>query len=748
MNALDDLSTAYQASLHTPGNDDLFHALNVAARTAAAALATIHKCDLAQPEIGAAWELAAKLAALPAREDPTPDEELELAQTYLLTGWSGTLAAALIARPWEITPLPLDQMPQAWWGAYTRWAFAMPVRSAARIRLGNIATHAIRQVQDLAIWTERNLGSIAVQAAVHEFLQRANPDLGSWSEVDQLAWQVARGKIIQRVHRGPTPQPEISTAAPRKQRCLRLGLISASSDEINPGLIPPNLSELIEENRFEVHAFAAPTESAQPLAAELVAARLDVLIYATPSPDWSASLQALATTRQAPLQIAVGPVTTGFLEIDVLFTTERANVAPTSTTERALALPLPSLHCRREIEPSPPASSGLADSIVLLALIDPRKMDQETRETLLSFLCTHPAASVHLAPVEPLSAIELAAVRAQWKHDLTTAGLAEDRVIIRLDQHDHPLLVPQALAAADIVIDLPGSYHWLSLEGAATGQRPVVALRGEPDRNHEGATLLQALGQSGDIATSDEEFSRLVASLVNDAALRHTKGAHLQEAWIASDALPDALAITDLLSGVIEKAFDALITNGRARFRRATSALGSTISEAEADQAITAGEAALATHDAHAARRHALAALERRPTSSAARFLLGRSLVPLGHAQRAVLYLAAALNGHEHEAARWLALAQAFRANAQIPQTLEAMGGCLQVDPTCLEGWVLMGELAHGIGATEITAEALSAAQQLDPHDARVIELADLLNRTSGDNAEVDPFQMFAKSGV
>jgi len=83
-----------------------------------------------------------------------------------------------------------------------------------------------------------------------------------------------------------------------------------------------------------------------------------------------------------------------------------------------------------------------------------------------------------------------------------------------------------------------------------------------------------------------------------------------------------------------------------------------------------------------------------------------------------------ALQDHEDEAPRWLAVALEFRAAGHPHQAIEACEACLKLDPQSLEAWVMIAELAQAIGHREIAEDAMGIIRRLAPEDQRLAALA------------------------
>lgn len=82
------------------------------------------------------------------------------------------------------------------------------------------------------------------------------------------------------------------------------------------------------------------------------------------------------------------------------------------------------------------------------------------------------------------------------------------------------------------------------------------------------------------------------------------------------------------------------------------------------------------------------------------------------------------LQGHEEDAHRWLAVAEAFRAAGQPVQAIDACEACLKLDPKLIDGWFLIAELALAVGHREMADESYAVVRELSPEDPRLASIA------------------------
>ena len=68
----------------------------------------------------------------------------------------------------------------------------------------------------------------------------------------------------------------------------------------------------------------------------------------------------------------------------------------------------------------------------------------------------------------------------------------------------------------------------------------------------------------------------------------------------------------------------------------------------------------------------------------------------------------------------WYHLARALQKSGRGEETLQAVEGCLRAGPRCLEGWLMLAELASQAGNESLLDEALAMARQVAPDDPRL----------------------------
>jgi predicted Zn-dependent protease len=142
----------------------------------------------------------------------------------------------------------------------------------------------------------------------------------------------------------------------------------------------------------------------------------------------------------------------------------------------------------------------------------------------------------------------------------------------------------------------------------------------------------------------------------------------------------------------------------------------------DADTVLIEGERLLESGNNAEARSCALRLLKADPASTKGRKLMGRTLTARGWHARAVNYLLAALQGDSKDAMLWSDIARASYLNNWQAQALQALEGCLRIDPRCVPGWIMLMELSHKAGNATLLMEALTTVRDIAPENPQVVE--------------------------
>lgn len=103
----------------------------------------------------------------------------------------------------------------------------------------------------------------------------------------------------------------------------------------------------------------------------------------------------------------------------------------------------------------------------------------------------------------------------------------------------------------------------------------------------------------------------------------------------------------------------------------------------------------------------------------------GNHLLAFGRADRAVVYLLAAIDDPDAGPEVWHDLALALHANGQSTEAIQALETCVQRAPDRLDSWLLLAGWAADYGHAELLADITAIVRELAPADARVLALAE-----------------------
>lgn len=673
------------------------------------------------------------------------------ARAWVRRGWSGALAAMLVAPSWQVPDAPLlDDVPDWLWRLYAGWIFQTPTRFAG-VSDDTRVLHQARHLRVLERWTARNAGSASLRAAVESFLagEREAADVapGVWFELAR-----SRGRVLSR-HRARVTAPPEPVAVPRHGRRLRVGFVARN---LGPG---PELAALLpcfeelDTRSFEVFLFALEKSDAPEAAyaarraqethvlpgtlAERLAflgnGQLDVLVYTGDPGRGDPGLMELALHRIAPLQVAnhrTG-LTTGLPAIDlVVGNGEPGDGRPTSAfTERYGALRGPAHTLGFAPVAAEPASGagraeiGLpAEGPLLVAVVDAGGASEAWLRACIAVLERVPAAHLALAVLHEGSDLPLALLCGAVDTTLAKAGVEARRVTIFPASEARPDEVRGLLALGDLVLDagLPRFAAWLTVEALRAGV-PVLASPGHDDLPP--ASFLRTLGLDECVAPSMLELERRAVALAADEVTRAELRRRVAAAMEAGPVFLDTLASSDAFGALLEAAFDELCSLGAEEFRRQTETVRC-FGVDDPAETLDAGFAALAGGDVESAALDAGLALRSAPADSRVRHLAGCVLHAQGHFSRAVDYLIGAVQRPGATGEMWHALALALRENRQPAEAIQALESCLRIDPRNVEALFLLLELSEAVGATDMAREVLQCLRQLAPDDARVVALS------------------------
>lgn len=678
--------------------------------------------------------------------------DLAAAQAWVNRGWSGALAAMLIAPAWQLSEAPLlDDLPDWFWRGYAMWLFHTPTRFGGPAP-DVLSRHHARHLRALERWAARNAGSAALRTAVAACLAgirdlAGDATAGVWREQAEL-----RGRMLTWCRGREKAAPGVF-AIPRHGRRLRIGFVAR---DFGPGpgtyaLLP--CFEELDSRSFEVFLFplmksetpeaafcarrgrethVLPAGLAERLAF-LRGGQLDVLVFAGDLGREDSDVTELALHRIAPLQVANhrSGLSTGLPEIDLYVAGEEPTEdrPTTAFTERYGVLRGPA-HSLALARPQADAAVragreevGLPlDCTLMVAAVGAEGVSGPLLLSWAAVLARVPEAHLAVALVHEGSDAPVALFCRAVDATLSRAGVDTRRVTIFPAAESRPHEVRALLALGDLQLDAgaAGLDAWAAAEALVAGV-PVVAAPGRAASAP--AAFLRSLGCAEWVAASCEDAADIAIGLAADPARRREARSRVTAAIEAGPEFLDTLAASDAFGALIEAAFDELCSLGPEEFRRQTEPVRCFGVDDPADT-ITAGLAAHASGDLETAAMEAALALRSAPADPRARHLAGLVLHAQGITSRAVDYLLGAVQGRESTADRWLALARALRDNQQPAEAIQALETCLRLDSRNLEALFMLLELSEAVGATELARDVLQCLRQLAPDEPRVIAMS------------------------
>jgi len=744
---------ALTAHLQQPAEDARWQELVAARREAAEAIAQLPGAQRTVPAVDATRELLAALIASGANDRTVAEGDLALANGYARQGWTGLFAAMLLTPAWQWPGAPsFEKVPSWLWTDYTQFLF-QPTQGFTAVGHAEIfAAHYLRRLGELARLVAANRGSSAVRAAAAAYLKTgnciplyfANESLRRHYELRQRILAAAIG----------VGRQEPIEAQPRTGRRLRVGFVNRHFGPQTETYTTLPMFEQLDPERFEVLLFAHQrTDTAvegyarrrvaefhelpADLAAQvemLRAARLDVVVFGTNVTAVSNQVTLLALHRVAPLQVVNNSscTTTGQPEIDLYVSgtaTESAQAA-THFSERLGLVRGPAHAFNYEADRCEPATTFTRasldlpeDAVVFVTAANYFKIIPEMRRTWARLLAAVPGWRLLWHPFNPnwSSTYPVGRFVAELDQVLTEHGVDSSRLIVSTNRFPSRSDVKTLLAVGDVYLDTFPFGGVNSLVDPLELAMPVVVWEGDTFRSRMGAALLRSIGVTELVATHEADYLAVATRLAGDRAARCALGDRIRLAIETVPDFLDPLAASDGFGALLEAAHDELVDVGRDAFRGNRTPLKALAVDETAllESGRNCLDVGLHDETLEAAR----SVLGQNPTSVDARVLMGRALSARGRHERAVAYLLGAVQRAGADAMIWYHLARALQKNGQGNETLQAVEGCLRADANCLEGWLMMAELAQAAGNQSLLDETIAMARQVGPNDPRVIGL-------------------------
>jgi len=706
---------------------DTFHALR---EDCATAIAHLPKKQIKSPVADEIRALVRAVSDSGIQDSPTSAPDLELAGKFAseFPGGPGLLAAMLLTAAWQWPEAPtLSRVPDELWGDYTAWLFAPVQGFCAPGHVETHAAHTLRRLEDLIAWTDRNLGSRTVRAALDAYLNTATCIPLYFAEGSLRMHAELRGRLLTKAmnaHRDVhDPAPEL-----RFGRRLRIGFVNRHFGPQTETYTTLPTFEQLDPERFEVHLFAhkltgspleaharehvrelhlLPEDFSEQLAS-LRDARLDVIVFGTNVTAVFNEVARLALYRSAPLQVVNNSscITSGLPHIDLYVSgslTESAD-AQAHFSERLGLLPGAAHAFNYEADRQEPTTQwtrealGVPDDAVLfVTAANYFKIIPEVQEAWARLLAAVPGSHLLVHPFNPnwASSYPIDRFCAAFDRVLAAHGVDPARLKVSTARFPSRSDVKSLLSVGDIYLDTYPFGGVNSLIDPLELGIPTIAWEGGWFRSRMGAALLRSLGLEELIATDEKSYIEIATRLARDPGARLTLRTSISQSMERTPQFLDPLAASDAFGALIETAFDELAELGPASFRASPSPL---------------------------------LARESPPLDSASRHRHGLDLLAAGRYPRAAAYLSSAVQHDESNAGLWYDIARAYRAAGGPQSAVQALETSLRLDPSRVDSWILLFELAEAAGSTELAREALGCAMEIAPSDMRVIQLAGGVN--------------------
>jgi hypothetical protein len=646
-----------------------------------------------------ALHLAAGAARL--RRTPSDPAMLASATAHMAKDWPGVVAAAKAVSAWELRGVPrLRDIPDAFWGAYADWLFAVPAYLYG-LDAEAVAVHLTGCIDDLADWMVRNIAAIPVRAAADSYLRAMLPSLAQIPEARRMAYQIARAKLLERTLGGAVPAKLAPVS--RIKRRLRVGFFHTAFEPSAETFATLARCTHLDTERVELHLIAfraasgAVDEQCRQLAATvhvlpadfasrlmtLRGLQLDVLVVGDDLSGHAFPLAQIVQLRVAPLQVSVCPFTTGLGSVDLalLGRDDPASKHPEAFSERLALVPATAqawdTSADRSAESTPwdRLSIGLDAHMVCVVTgvtAEPR-LDFVERCGRVASLW--PAARVVMIPAPGLRPHEAMRVAVDAQ---TGVRLHEP---VPFDHAEFSSL----LGLGDLAIELEGPAATLALEMGV----PILTIEGSST-----AALLRTAGLErlifADVAARDAELGRLL----RDADARGGLREEVARAMKVMPRFADTYAIAADMTALLERAWDELCASGARGFRRSRTPIQAEIVHSIAPADLQAE---------------------------------GRALLAAGRFERAAPCFLSAIQRDENDASLWFDLARSYQALGDPASAIASLEASLRLDEANGLGWLMLGEMAADAGMTDLAQDALAVAENLECDAER---LAVLRSRT------------------
>lgn len=662
-------------------------------------------------------------------------DDLALAQASAKNGALGLLAGMLLVPAWHWPGAPLLlEVPDWLRSDFVAWMFSPPRGFTAPGQAEKYAAHTLWRMEEVRRWLNRRPGAAAEAVVLGAFASRYSARPHYVSEGDFCRHAELRGELLTRAHRKPGDHYDALPVA-RAGRRLRVGFLARCfGSEVDTYSLLPAFEHL-DPDRFEVilcsleAGYSGLQDHCRQLASDYIelpadlagqlamlrAAALDIVVFGSNVTDECHGIARLALHRVAPLQVINGSsyITSGLPEIDLYISGTLA--APDGTaarySERLGLLPGPAQTYNYGATPGEPGIVGSRtdlglprDALVFVSIASQLEVTPEMQQTWARLLAELPKAYLLVQAVRLTeTAVDPAGrLRSEFARVLAGHGVEPARLVVATESLSPCDDAKALLGLGNIYLDTFPLGRAASAVGALELGLPVVGWEGEWPRSRTGGAMLRSLGLPELVAGNEADYRTIAIRLATDHVHREQAGARIRAQMDRTPIFLDSLAASEVFGDLIEAAYDEMVEVGAEVFRANPEPLRATRLAPVEPEMTTASAAEQARN-----------VLRRTPADPAARRAYGRALLDAGRPGRAVTYLLAALQGAEENAALWLEIAAAFRADGQGNQAIEALEAGLRIDDTRLEGWQMLAELAREAGVIDLAEEATEVVQKL-----------------------------------
>ena len=701
--------------------------------------------------VAAASRLVELALAAGWNDQPASAELVADADRIAGEGWTGLLAALLLAPAWQIKSLPsFEGTPLFLWRILALATFRVPPVLTELGQTDAIARTQLSCLRALARLVRINPGASAVREAGLAALASDSRSALIHAVAAQSEMALCRGQIRAALNRRPDSLPLLPM--PRDGRKLRVGVVLGERGSARSLRAALPWIEQLDPARFTTEIFVAGEVdgvveiylsgrailvrrligSATEQAFQLAAEGLDIAFAVTGEAVATASLETLFSSRMAPLQVAVNEfeVGSGLPGMDFLLTRNATAGKAGQSSERLLIVPWSGIRLlpaglRGEARQTwARADLGFPEDAVIFAAAAPfALLSPEWAELAARVLSELPTGRLLIhsgAPADegPAGMARLCAV---LEPALVRHQIEPSRLMLSNEPLGSMAEVGTLLGLADFYLDtFPASDSEGCQLALAVGV-PLLTVEPAAGQYHFAANALRVLGSTVGLAAGVDELAARAVQLGRDAAQR----THLREALstglTATTAFHDPLALGEATGAMLESAFDlAALDPGRS-----ITALPAPL--VYAPPALVAGaleeaaillEAGLPTEALPRLAPFFSAA----PADTRTRALFYSTLIQSGHAARAVAGLETAMERGfaVADTARLLARAHLWLGYRDLAMT--ALRASLRLDPKHPETWAVLTEIAQGGG-----------------HHAIAEELAQLRAALANSNAAANP---------